>query len=55
MQPTKLQIDSLTVDSFATDPSAPTQDGPDFLYNGNVFECTGCVSGCGIFYEPSIA
>ena len=49
MQPTKLQVDTLTVDTFATDPVAV--DGPDFIYNN---DCTGCMSGCGIFYEPSI-
>jgi hypothetical protein len=41
-EPTRIQIDTLTVESFET------EQGPDFMV-GNAMECTGCVSGCGIF------
>jgi len=52
MQISKLQVDSLTVDSFTTEtqPLAPA-DEPNFMMNN---DCTGCMSGCGIFYEPSV-
>ncbi|MDB4951416.1 MAG: hypothetical protein JWM27_4065 [Gemmatimonadetes bacterium] len=50
MQPSKLQVDTLTVDSFETEPQhlGFVLDDPNFLV-GNGMECTGCVSGCGIF------
>jgi hypothetical protein len=48
MQLTKLDIESLTVDSFQT-------GEPDFALvaqqkqvGGDIFCCSGCVSGCGI-------
>jgi hypothetical protein len=48
-QPTKLQIDNLTVDSFPTEaqPIQPTEDPAAFM----IANCTGCVSGCGIFAQ----
>jgi hypothetical protein len=49
MQPIKLDLDSLSVDSFETDPQA---SGPAMIIARQpVFDpfcCTGCVSGCGI-------
>jgi hypothetical protein len=51
MQPTKLQIDTLTIETFETDPQAPTPQEPGFAIG--LGDCTGCVSGCGIFpQEP---
>ncbi|MDB4951417.1 MAG: hypothetical protein JWM27_4066 [Gemmatimonadetes bacterium] len=53
MQPTKLNLNDLSVDSFRTtsdDPFAAPADEPNFLLGNNAaMECTGCVSGCGIF------
>jgi hypothetical protein len=54
MQPSKLQIDTLSVDTFVTDPTAPIVPGPNFLYGNNAgLDCTGCDSGCGIIYDPT--
>jgi hypothetical protein len=49
MQRTKLQIDTLAIDSFETEtqPIGPLPEDPNFMVGGG--ECTGCVSGCGIF------
>jgi hypothetical protein len=51
MQPMKLDLENLTVDSFQT--GAPAPAGPDMMMaaaqpGGDIFCCTGCVSGCGI-------
>ena len=54
MQPSKLQIDTLSVDTFVTDPMAPVIPGPDFIYANNGLDCTGCDSGCGIIYDPTV-
>jgi hypothetical protein len=49
MSPTKLEIDNLTVDTFTTQPQpiAPGDDPAEFM----IANCTGCVSGCGIFAQ----
>jgi hypothetical protein len=49
MQPTRLQIDNLTVESFPTEPQpmATIADEPNFM----LAKCTGCMSGCGIMVE----
>ena len=46
-QPTVMKIDTLTVETFET------EQGPDFMI-GNGMECTGCVSGCGIFPQDPV-
>jgi hypothetical protein len=53
MQPTRLQIDTLIIESFTIDPVTGVQaDEPNFM----IAKCTGCPSGCGIIaQEPSIA
>jgi hypothetical protein len=54
MQPIRLDLENLTVDSFQT---TPADQDPSFLIQaqdpaiaigGGGFCCTGCVSGCGI-------
>jgi hypothetical protein len=50
VDPLKLQLDDLEVTTFAPAP----EDGPSFLLtNNNQLACTGCDSGCGIFYSMS--
>jgi hypothetical protein len=50
MQPIKLDLDSLSVDSFETE-AAVSSDPAMMIAKQPVFDpfcCTGCVSGCGI-------
>jgi hypothetical protein len=49
MQVSKLQVDELTVDSFPTHPQfeQPEDDPAAFM----IADCTGCVSGCGIYAQ----
>jgi hypothetical protein len=52
MQINRLQVDNLTVETFPTEaPPIVPVDEPNFMVNN---DCTGCMSGCGIFYEPSV-
>ncbi|HET6230741.1 MAG TPA: hypothetical protein VFE05_11780 [Longimicrobiaceae bacterium] len=47
MNQVKLDIDALTVDTFATTPATAA---PAVITTPGGFCCTGCDSGCGIFY-----
>ena len=42
MERTKLSLESLEVSTFETEPSGALAPG------GDIFCCSGCVSGCGI-------
>ena len=51
MQPIKLDLENLSVDSFETQAAAVPGDAAMIIAKqpiGDPFCCTGCVSGCGI-------